>query len=145
VVDDFALVMLNWLTIGALLVPLRVLFPHMRMFEYAAGAPGLLLGIALLHAALITLMGYTQGLHADAVGRDLWGQTRILTESVLCATTLMCCVYGLQGAPWATCVLFCGAGMLHFGSIPVLPEDVFEAFTAQASPEREPQPIGGKR
>jgi exopolysaccharide biosynthesis polyprenyl glycosylphosphotransferase len=117
VVDDFALVMLNWLTIGALLVPLRVLFPHMRMFEYAAGAPGLLLGIALLHAALITLMGYTQGLHADAVGRDLWGQTRILTESVLCATTLMCCVYGLQGAPWATCVLFCGAGMLHFGAL----------------------------
>jgi exopolysaccharide biosynthesis polyprenyl glycosylphosphotransferase len=117
VVDDFALVMLNWLSIGALLVPLRVLFPHMQMFEYAAGAPGLLLGIALLHAALITLMGYTQGLHADAVGRDLLGQTRILTESVLFATTLMCCVYGLQGAPWATCVLFCGAGLLHFGAL----------------------------
>jgi exopolysaccharide biosynthesis polyprenyl glycosylphosphotransferase len=117
VVDDFALVMLNWLSIGALLVPLRVLFPHMPMFEYAAGAPGLLLGIALLHGALITLMGYTQGLHADAVGRDLLGQTRILTESVLFATTLMCCVYGLQGAPWATCVLFCGAGLLHFGAL----------------------------
>jgi|SRR5580658_279095 exopolysaccharide biosynthesis polyprenyl glycosylphosphotransferase len=117
VADDFALVMLNWLSIGALLVPLRVLFPHMRMFEYAAGAPGLLLGIGLLHAALITLMGYTQGLHADAVGRDLWGQTRILKESVLCATTLMCCVYGLQGAPWATCVLFCGAGLLHFSAL----------------------------
>src|SRR5580700_3975260 len=117
VADDFALVMLNWLSIGALLVPLRVLFPHVRMFEYAAGAPGLLLGIGLLHAALITLMGYTQGLHADAVGRDLWGQTRILKESVLCATTLMCCVYGLQGAPWATCVLFCGAGLLHFSAL----------------------------
>ena len=117
VADDFALVVLNWLSIGAILVPLRVLFPHVRMFEYAAGAPGLLLGVALLHAALITLMGYTQGLHADAVGRDLWGQTRILKESVLCATTLMCCVYGLQGAPWATCVLFCGAGLLHFGAL----------------------------
>jgi exopolysaccharide biosynthesis polyprenyl glycosylphosphotransferase len=105
VADDFALVMLNWLSIGALLVPLRVLFPHVRMFEYAAGAPGLLLGIGLLHAALITLMGYTQG------------QTRILKESVLCATTLMCCVYGLQGAPWATCVLFCGAGLLHFSAL----------------------------
>jgi CO/xanthine dehydrogenase Mo-binding subunit len=34
---------------------------------------------------------------------------------------------------------------IPFDSIPVLPEDVFEAFTAQASPEREPQPIGGKR
>ena len=45
---DFALVALNWLSIGALLVPLRVLFPHVRMFDYAAGAPGSLLGIALL-------------------------------------------------------------------------------------------------
>jgi exopolysaccharide biosynthesis polyprenyl glycosylphosphotransferase len=117
VADDFALVMLNWLSIGALLAPLRVLFPHMRMFEYAAGTPGLLLGIALLHAALITLMGYTQGLHADAVGRDLWGQVRILKESVLGATALMCCVYGLQGASWATCFLFCGVGLLHFGAL----------------------------
>ena len=61
---DFALVALNWLLLGALLVPLRVLFPHVRSFEYAAGAPVSLLGIALLHAALITLMGYTEGLYA---------------------------------------------------------------------------------
>jgi exopolysaccharide biosynthesis polyprenyl glycosylphosphotransferase len=117
VVDDVALVVLNWLSIGALLVPLRVLFPHVRMFEYAAGVPGLLLGIALLHAALITLMGYTQGLHPDAGGSDLRGQIRILGTSVLWATVLMCCVYGLQGAPWATSGLFCGAGLLHFGAL----------------------------
>ena len=57
---DFALVALNWLSIGALLVPLRVMFPHVRTFAYAAGAPGSLLGIALLQAVLITLMAYAE-------------------------------------------------------------------------------------
>ena len=112
--SDFALVALNWLSIGALLVPLRVLFPHVRTFAYAAGAPVFLLGIALLHAALITLVGYTEGLHSES---DLRSQARILAKSVLLATALMCCVYGLQGASWATTGLFCGAGSLHFGAL----------------------------
>ncbi|HME35318.1 MAG TPA: sugar transferase [Candidatus Sulfotelmatobacter sp.] len=112
---DFALVTLNWLSIGALLVPLRVSFPHVRTFSYAAGAPASLLGIALLHGALITLMGYTQGLQAE--GSDLGSQARILGKSVLWATALMCCVYGLQGVPWPTSGLFCGAGLLHFGAL----------------------------
>ena len=50
---DFALVAVNWLLIGALLVPLRALFPHVRLFLYAAGAPRSLLAIAFLHAVLI--------------------------------------------------------------------------------------------
>jgi exopolysaccharide biosynthesis polyprenyl glycosylphosphotransferase len=112
---DFALVALNWLSIGALLVPLRVLFPHVRTFAFAEGAPVSLLGIALLHAALITLMGYNAGLRAE--GSDLRSQARILGKSVLWATTLMCCVYGLQGASWATSGLLCGAGLLHFGAL----------------------------
>jgi exopolysaccharide biosynthesis polyprenyl glycosylphosphotransferase len=112
---DFALVALNWLSIGALLVPLRVLFPHVRTFAYAAGAPVSLLGIALLHAALITLVGCTEGLHSES--GDLRSQARILGKSVLLATTLMCCVYALQGASWATTALFCGAGLLHFGAL----------------------------
>jgi exopolysaccharide biosynthesis polyprenyl glycosylphosphotransferase len=112
---DFALVALNWLLIGALQVPLRVLFPHVRLFEFAAGAPVSLLGIALLHAALITLMGYTEGLHTG--NSDRRGQARILGKSVLWATTLLCFAYGLQGAPWATCGLFCGAGLLHFAAL----------------------------
>src|SRR5580698_328567 len=85
---DFALVALNWLSIGALMVPLRTVFPHVRLFRYAAGAPVFLLGIALLHAVLITLMGYAQGLHA--VGKDLRRQARILGKSVLGATTVLC-------------------------------------------------------
>ncbi len=112
---DFALVALNWLSIGALLVPLRVWFPHVRTFGFAVGAPVSLLGIALLHAALITLLGDTEGLHTGS--NDLRSQARILGKSALWATTLMCCVYGLQGASWATSGLFCGAGVLHFGAL----------------------------
>jgi exopolysaccharide biosynthesis polyprenyl glycosylphosphotransferase len=109
---DFALVALNWLLIGALLVPLRVLFPHVRTFGYAAGTPVFLLGIALLHAALITLMGYSEGLHAG--GSDIRRQIYILGKSVAWATAVLCLSYGLQGAPWTTSGLFCGAGALHF-------------------------------
>jgi exopolysaccharide biosynthesis polyprenyl glycosylphosphotransferase len=112
---DFALVALNWLLIGALLVPLRMLFPHVWSFAYAAGAPVSLLGIALLHAALITLMGYSEGLHAG--DRNLRRQARILGKSILWATALMCIAYGLQGVPWTICALFCGAGLLHFGAL----------------------------
>ena len=112
---DFALVALNWLLIGALLVPLRVLFPHVRLFEYAAGTPFSLLGIAFLHASLITLMGYTEGLHPG--GSDLHSQAGTIGKSVLWATTVLCLAYGLQGVPWPTCGLFCGAGVLHFGAL----------------------------
>jgi exopolysaccharide biosynthesis polyprenyl glycosylphosphotransferase len=112
---DFALVALNWLLIGALLVPLRMLFPHVRSFRYAAGAPLSLLGVALLHAALITLLGYSEGLHAG--GRNLPRQARLLGKSVVWATALMSIAYGLQGVPWTICGLFCGAGLLHFGAL----------------------------
>ncbi len=109
---DFALVGLNWLLIGALLVPLRGLFPRVWAFEYAAGAPAALLGISVLHAALITLMGYTEGLYSGVC--SLPEQARVLGKSVLWATTLLCFAYGLQGAPWTRNVLIYGAGSLHF-------------------------------
>ena len=112
---DFALVALNWLLIGALLVPLRRWFPHVRSFEYSAGAPVSLLGIAFLHAALITLMGYTEGLHSES--GDLGRQARLLGKSVLWATAVLCFTYGLQGASWSTSGLFCGAGLLHFSAL----------------------------
>jgi exopolysaccharide biosynthesis polyprenyl glycosylphosphotransferase len=112
---DFALVGVNWLLLGALLVPLRALFPHVRIFDYALGAPLSLLGIALLHAALITLMGYAEGLYG--AGRDLRRQGKILGKSILWATVVLGFGYGLQGAAWATGVLFAGAGLLHFGAL----------------------------
>lgn len=110
-VVDFALVAVNWLLIGALLVPLRALFPHVRLFLYAAGAPRSLLGIAFLHAVLIMSIGSRNG------RGDLRSQTRILGKSVLWATAILCLTSGLQGASWATSVLFCGAGLLHYSTL----------------------------
>jgi exopolysaccharide biosynthesis polyprenyl glycosylphosphotransferase len=112
---DFALVTLNWLFIGALLIPLRGLFPRALLFGYAAGAPTLLLGTGFVHAALIGLMGSSEGLHSQS--GDLWGQARILGKSVLWATTVLCFAGGLQGASWATSGLFFGAGLLHFSAL----------------------------
>ena len=112
---DCVLVGLNWLLVGALLVPLRSLFPRVRSFGFVVGAPISLLGIALLHAALITLIGYTEGLHTGA--GNLRMRVRILGKAVVLATTVLCFAYGLQGAPWTTSGLFCAAGLLHFGSL----------------------------
>jgi len=112
---DFALVGLNWLLIGASLVPLRALFPHVRLFTFAAGAPASLLGVALLQAALITLMGHTEGLYAES--SDLQRQMQILGKSVVWATTLLCFAYGLQGAAWTVSGLLCGVGGLNFAAL----------------------------
>jgi len=112
---DFALVAVNWLLIGALQVPLREVFPRVRLFQYAAGSPRSLLGIALLHAALITLLGYTEGLHSTNCPRP--AQARILGKSVLWATALLCLASGLQGTPWTTSGLFAAVGLLHFATL----------------------------
>jgi exopolysaccharide biosynthesis polyprenyl glycosylphosphotransferase len=109
---DFALIAINWLAIGALLVPLRVVFPYRRVVQFDAGRPLSLLGLAVLHAALITLIGYTEGIHAR--GCELRIQRRILAKSVMLATMVLCVGYELQGAPWSIAMLFCAAGSLHF-------------------------------
>lgn len=112
---DFALIGLNWLAIGAAMVPLRAAFPRVGLFEYAAGAPISLLGIAVLHAALVTLVGYSERLYQP--GQEITTQSRILGKTILLATLLLCIAYGLQGAAWATNVLFCAAGVLHMGTL----------------------------
>ena len=108
---DFALVTMNWLAVGAALVPLRVLFPHRRLLEIAAGAPLSLLGFAILHAAVITLVGNTEGLHASIA--DFRNQKAILRKSILLATGLLSLVYRLQGHPWTISLLFCVAGVMN--------------------------------
>lgn len=112
---DAALVALDWLLLGAALVPLRALFPLVRAFQFDAGAPRSLLGIALLHAALITLIGYSEGMYDT--GRDLRGQGRILAKSIGFATTVLGLGYFLQGAGRATGALMGCAGVLHFGAL----------------------------
>lgn len=109
---DFALIAIDWLAIGALLVALRVLFPYRRVVQFDAGRPLSLLGLAVLHAALITLIGYTEGGHAK--GCDPKTHRRILAKSVTLATLVLCVGYQLQGAPWSVAVLFCVAGCSHF-------------------------------
>jgi exopolysaccharide biosynthesis polyprenyl glycosylphosphotransferase len=115
VAADFALVALNWLLVGAVLVPMRMLFPHVRTFGYAAGAPISLLGLAFLHAALITLVGHTE--EPNPAESGLPAQTRVLAKSVMWATAVLCFAFSLQGAPWTMCGLFCIAGGLHFGTL----------------------------
>jgi exopolysaccharide biosynthesis polyprenyl glycosylphosphotransferase len=112
---DWAVVTVNWLIVGALLVGLRKLFPEVWSFGYAAGTPVYLLGLAVLHAALITLIAYTEELHVG--GFDLRRQGRILAKSVLWATSLLCAAYSLQGAPWTISGMLCIAGLLHFGAM----------------------------
>lgn len=112
---DFALIGLNWLLIGALLVALRPFLPRLELQAYAADAPISLLGIALLHAALVTLVGYTEGLYS--VGTPLNQQVRILGKSVVWATAVMGVGYGLQGSFGATMGAFACAGLLHFGAL----------------------------
>jgi len=132
---DFAVVGLNWLLIGALLVPMRGLFPRVWAFKYASGAPASLLGIAVLQAALITLMGYTEGLYSEVCNRR--EQPRVLGKSVLWATMLLCFASGLQGTPWARNVLICGAGWLHFV--------VMLAWRRQTERQRREHPGGNER
>ena len=111
---DWALVSLNWLIVGAALVPLRELFPRVWSFRYAAGAPLSLLGIAVLHAALITLIGYVEGLHVG--GSDLRRQSLILGNRFW-ATFLLCAAYFLEGAPWTISGLIVIAGVLHVAAL----------------------------
>ena len=112
---DFALITVSWLLMGALLSVLRSEPANTRWFELGEMAAVSLLGLAMLHASLITLLGYTEGLHLEAA--NLGRQTRILGKSVLWATSVLCVAYSLQGAPLRTHGLFCGAGVLGFGAL----------------------------
>jgi exopolysaccharide biosynthesis polyprenyl glycosylphosphotransferase len=113
VAADYVLVALSWLIVGAVLVPLRVIFPGVHTFTYALGAPLSLLGIAILHAALITLVAHTEGL-GNQVELNLV-QTKTLAKAVFLATALMAVAYGFQSRRWGLCALFCLSGLLAFG------------------------------
>ena len=109
---DVALVGLNWLLLGALLVPLHRGFPQVHVFGYAAGRPFALLGIAALHAVLIALIGHAEGLYGARGTRP-----QILCKSVLWATLVLSLGYGLQGAAGAAGVLVWAAGALHCAAL----------------------------
>jgi exopolysaccharide biosynthesis polyprenyl glycosylphosphotransferase len=112
VATDVALVGLNWLLLGALLVPLHRALPQVQLFGYAAGRPFALLGIAVLHAVLMVLIGNAEGLYGARPPR-----ARILCKSVLWATAVLSFGYGLQGAARPTCILIWVAGLLHCAAL----------------------------
>jgi len=77
---DSALIALNWLSLGVLLLPLRVMYREVPVFEFALRSSAFLLGVSLLHAALITLLGYTEGLYK--AGADLPTQTKSMGKAL---------------------------------------------------------------
>ena len=104
---DFAFVSLNWLLVGS--VQFRL--------GHAAGvpAPSGLLGMALLQAALIILLGFSEGLYA--AGTDLPHQGGTLAKSVFWATALLCVAYSMQGAPRGVIAIACATGFLDFAAL----------------------------
>jgi exopolysaccharide biosynthesis polyprenyl glycosylphosphotransferase len=112
---DFSFIALSWLLVGGLLSLLRGLPREMRWLD-ADGIAGVsLIGLSILHAALITLVGYSEGLQLE--NTSLQKQGRILGKSVLWATMVLCLGNGLQGAGWSTHALFCSAGLVGFGAL----------------------------
>ena len=110
---DASLVTLNWLLIGAVLVPLQSRFPLNLSLE--PGMQSALVGIAILHVALITLVAYTEGLWG-VIG-DLRKQARIPAKAALFATVVLGSAYELQGAARGMVAVFCAAGVLNFGAM----------------------------
>ena len=74
-----------------------------------------LVGVAILHAALITLIAYSEGLQVNGV--KIRKQGEILAKSILWATALLCMADTLRGYPWTISALICGAGVLHFAAL----------------------------
>jgi exopolysaccharide biosynthesis polyprenyl glycosylphosphotransferase len=107
VTADFAFIGLNWLLVGAV----RVRVGH----GSGVLGPSSLLGIALLHAAFITLLGYSEGLYA--AGNTLTQQGRSLAKSVLWATALLGLACFMQGAPRSLIALMFAAGLLDFAAL----------------------------
>ncbi len=111
---DYFLVVTNWLLLGVLIPPVQRLAGASPM-ELGRRMWPTLLGIGLLHAALITLMAYTEELQAEAL--DRLAQSKILAKSVVWATAILCLGYTLQGAPQIPRSVFFVAGVLSFASL----------------------------
>jgi len=114
VTTDFALIALNWSLLGGMAIRLHPIVSA-PPFGLGAWSPVLLLGIAILNAALITLVAYTEGLYA-AIDESTT-QARILAKAIVLSTSVLCIAYPLQGAPWNLTVWLCVAGVMHFGSL----------------------------
>ena len=113
ILADWALVTLNWLALGALLVPLRVLVPRISWSEFLNGAPLSLLAFAVLQAAFITLVGHSERLYEPT--NNLRFQGRVLAKSVALATLILC--FALSFQSWVKTAVCCAVGVLNFGAL----------------------------
>ena len=107
---DFGLVSLTWLLAHEVFREVRFYLPQAGGLANNLGARPSWLGIALLHAALITLVAHTEGL--QLVGRRL--QMRVLGKSVFLATAVLCVASELVGFSWLISVGISGMGMANF-------------------------------
>lgn len=112
---DFILVSLNWLLTGIFLVALRRDCPRFHLQTYDVDTPTFWLGIGLLHAALITLIGHSEGLYEAA--RNLQQQARRLGKSTGLATVVLGLAYGFQRSLAITIPLFSCAALLQFSAL----------------------------
>jgi exopolysaccharide biosynthesis polyprenyl glycosylphosphotransferase len=112
---DFALVAVNWLLVAAIFQQLHRVVAHSWLFENVAEAAARqVLGMALLHATLITLLGYSEGLYA---GSDLRQQGKALAKSALWAALILCVSTRLLGTSAIASAEICTAGILQFGAL----------------------------
>lgn len=111
---DFALVTLSWVILGAVLAWLRQ-FSMLRGYERLPQIPVPFVGAAVMHAALVTMVMYIEGLEVEC--SDLRSKVRVLGKSVLWATSVLCLAAGLQGLTWVASGGFCVAGLLSFGTL----------------------------
>ena len=109
---DFVLTLFNWLLLGGLLLPLYTMFSLIPVFQSSLDSCVFFLGISLLHAALVTLLGYAHGLYK--VGTDFGTQTNTVGKAVLCGSVLLCFAYRLQGSHWTIVTLILVTGLLNF-------------------------------
>ncbi|HET9408166.1 MAG TPA: sugar transferase [Candidatus Sulfotelmatobacter sp.] len=116
VAPDLAIICLNWLLLGAVALAFFGGLPGMLFLSPVSGSsPGsYLLGIATLHGALITLLGYTEGLYETPNASQ---QIPILAKSVLWATLVLCVGFELQGFPASLDFIAGMAAVLHFSTL----------------------------
>jgi len=93
----------------------RFWFPGMRAMQWTSPSPFFLLGVALLQASLITLIGYSEGLYEHE--GDWHRQTGTLVKAALLGSAVLCFALHLQHSSWTVTSLIGGAGLLHFGSL----------------------------
>ncbi|MFZ0772309.1 MAG: sugar transferase [Candidatus Sulfotelmatobacter sp.] len=112
---DYVLVMLDWILVAQIYLRIQAAFPRMPAlpgpFGTSAVSPALI-GVALLHAVLINLLGRPAG--APLVDADLRVQMRALGKAVFWGTLVLSATLQLQGFSVPAAAAVWSAGILHF-------------------------------